>query len=937
MSEQRGGRGRARGRAREEGGQGGQQQQGGPRPGFSRGGGGRGAPQGGPGGAPSAWGAPQQQATPTGAWGPPRSGPQAPQAGAWSTQPRGPPPTQQQQQQPQQQQQSAGRAAHRPEAGGGPAHGGGERSVAGLVAAGGNGGNGDNNGGNGAAGRGGIRGRRAIPEHVIIRTKPVDMTSKKGSYGAPTVVLTNYFKLINHTRWTLNQYRVDFSPDIDLTKDRKRYVHTAVREILSGYIFDGTVLYTPRRLEPQPMTRTVDHLNNPDDKVNITFRCVGDITEGDYHFIQVFNLIMRRCMGRLDLQLMGRDFFDAKAKIPVPQFKLEIWPGYDNTIRQHENEILMGVDVKYKISRTDRVLQILDECIQGNRQDGRANFTKEVVGAIVITDYNNKSMKIDDIDWDKSPASTFPKSDGTQISFIDYYKTQYGVTIRNPTQPLLVSRASARELRGGMSEIKLLVPELCRMTGLTEGQRGNIQLMRAVAEHTRVAPAARVSSLYKFSERLLGKKEIVDDLKSWDFELDKKLVEVQARILPQEEIIVGGGKTYLSGPEVDWTRQLRSNPMLSLGRCEVFVVMFPNRLNQQTKSFLRMLDQAARGMSWRLPEPAYVEMNDDRPGTYVQQLEGVCNKYKPNIIMCVVSNNKSDRYAAIKKKLCVDRAVPSQVIVGRNLDSKGAMSIATKVAIQMNCKLGGAPWTVKIPLKSAMTVGYDVCHEPGKKSNSFGAFCATTQVNCATHFSSVQAHTTGDDQSHNFGLQVITCAKAYAAKNGGAYPERIFIFRDGVGEGDEHYVMKNEVEDVKQSLAPFYPDGGLKLAFIIVTKRIRTRFFANNRGQIVNPSPGTVVDDVVTKPERFDFYIVSQCVRQGTVAPTNYNVLYNTSGLTPDQLQRYTYRMTHLYYNWSGTVRVPAPCQYAHRLAFLVAQSLRRAPNENLTDRLYYL
>ena len=32
----------------------------------------------------------------------------------------------------------------------------------------------------------------------------------------------------------------------------------------------------------------------------------------------------------------------------------------------------------------------------------------------------------------------------------------------------------------------------------------------------------------------------------------------------------------------------------------------------------------------------------------------------------------------------------------------------------------------------------------------------------------------------------------------------------------------------------------------------------------------------MTLPERFDFFLVSQSVRQGTVNPTSYNVLRNT-------------------------------------------------------------
>ena len=31
-----------------------------------------------------------------------------------------------------------------------------------------------------------------------------------------------------------------------------------------------------------------------------------------------------------------------------------------------------------------------------------------------------------------------------------------------------------------------------------------------------------------------------------------------------------------------------------------------------------------------------------------------------------------------------------------------------------------------------------------------------------------------------------------------------------------------------------------------------------------------------------------------------------------------SYKLTHMYYNWPGTVRVPAPCQYAHKLAYQV-------------------
>ncbi|KAG8319563.1 Piwi-like protein 2 [Homalodisca vitripennis] len=85
--------------------------------------------------------------------------------------------------------------------------------------------------------------------------------------------------------------------------------------------------------------------------------------------------------------------------------------------------------------------------------------------------------------------------------------------------------------------------------------------------------------------------------------------------------------------------------------------------------------------------------------------------------------------------------------------------------------------------------------------------------------------------------------------------------------------------------------------------------FLQKNGDFENPLPGSIVDHTITRRYLFDFFLVSQMVRQGTVTPTHYVVLHNTTTMDPDKIQRLTYKMCHLYYNWSGTIRVPAPCQ----------------------------
>jgi hypothetical protein len=47
---------------------------------------------------------------------------------------------------------------------------------------------------------------------------------------------------------------------------------------------------------------------------------------------------------------------------------------------------------------------------------------------------------------------------------------------------------------------------------------------------------------------------------------------------------------------------------------------------------------------------------DDRAATYVEALEQVISGKDPQLILCVVTNNRLDRYGSIKKKCCVDRA-----------------------------------------------------------------------------------------------------------------------------------------------------------------------------------------------------------------------------------------------------------------------------------------
>lgn len=63
----------------------------------------------------------------------------------------------------------------------------------------------------------------------------------------------------------------------------------------------------------------------------------------DGYFVQFFNIMLRKCMEGLDLQLLGRNYFDPKACVKLDEWKLELWPGYVTSIRQHEKEVRLFI------------------------------------------------------------------------------------------------------------------------------------------------------------------------------------------------------------------------------------------------------------------------------------------------------------------------------------------------------------------------------------------------------------------------------------------------------------------------------------------------------------------------------------------------------------------------------------------------------------------
>jgi len=652
--------------------------------------------------------------------------------------------------------------------------------------------------------------------------------------------------------------------------------------------------------------------------------------------------VLRSAMEKLQLEMIKRNYYDPKAAIHLPQHKLELWPGYITSIRQHESQVLLCCEISHKILRTDTVLEQMGEILKraGAGQGYRSLVEKNLLGSIVLTRYNNRTYRIDEIAWNKKVTDEFEGRNGEKISYLKYYSERYNKAINDLKQPLIISMPKLREERSGEATGPVfLVPELVYMTGLSEEQRSNFQLMKNLGEYTRQDPKKRVAALKKFSERLNTTPDITQDMQGWDLKFSRELEEFQGRILKPEQIL-GGGKSKASYvlENADWGSCFRKWGLVSGKNLTKWACVVPMRDEAITKEFIASLLKVSLGsLGYKISNPKMVMLPDNRPASYIKELDAVC-KMEPQLIMCVIPNNKGDHYAAVKKKLCLENPVPSQCVTSTVLAKpKGLMSVATKVAVQMSCKLGGEPWAVQIPLKDTMVIGYDTYHDNAQKGRSVGAVVASLNSTLTKFLSVANLHTNPSQELNDNMCPAISKALRKYNDVNKCLPTRIIMYRDGVGEGQLDFIINHEIKAIKSCIDQAGLTEDLKFTYIVVNKKINTKFFANSGNNYTNPHSGLVVDDVVTLPERYDFFLVSQSVRQGTVNPTSYNVIEDNSGLQPDHLQKLTYKLCHLYYNWPGTVRVPAPCQYAHKLAFLVGESLHKEPSEALQDVLFYL
>lgn len=125
---------------------------------------------------------------------------------------------------------------------------------------------------------------------------------------------------------------------------------------------------------------------------------------------------------------------------------------------------MLQIDVHHRVLRTETARDVFINL--KTKPNFKDEVEKAMMGTSVLTRYNNKTYQVDSVDWEATPKSTFVNSKGEEMSYLDYYKKQYQLDIRDPDQPMLVSRVKKKAVEERDVEMLVyLVPEFCLLTG----------------------------------------------------------------------------------------------------------------------------------------------------------------------------------------------------------------------------------------------------------------------------------------------------------------------------------------------------------------------------------------------------------------------------------------------------------------------------------------
>jgi len=803
--------------------------------------------------------------------------------------------------------------------------------------------------------------------------------------GSAVKLSTNFYKMQLKTSNYVYVYAVSFEESIDEknTPLRKKIVRGMIeilKPIFKNYIFTGTLLYSPVDVGSAPQRfQTAES----DIKYTVQFLrahviSLQDITTPNKDpkkaqtANQFFNILVKSLLSSLNMVPVGRTgkyLLPTQAK-QINDYNLQIWPGYKTSVNLLEGGLLLEVDYTSRILSQKSALDELRR-MQKYPETFQAEAKEFFTNKSVVAWYGNKrNYVISDVDFEKSPEKYSIQTPEGPMTLMEYYKKKYGIEIKYPKQPLLLHK---KEYKDKPAENIYLVPEICGTTGLPEDMRSDFRAMKQIAEYTKLTPDQRTSEMQKllkqFSrmdvnhERQYGdlvrrrpQPQPAEILKEWGVEINPKPVEIIGRVLPSVNITLGDKQTLHVPANGQFMFKQHIVKPLNLDK---WFLIHDSRGKEKAKEFVDTLYTASKTFGINVEYPQYSEIKYTKADDYIRAINDLLAKYKdPQIVVCILSRNAVNEYHKIKA-WAISKANPplkTQMIKLETLErAKNLMPICGKIALQINAKRNGDLWKVGIPKgipAKSMMVGVDVSREKG---DTYLGFASSYDPGFTRYYTQIMKMDKNVEICKHLGVLLVKSLDRFFAETSKKFfPELIVIYRDGVGDSQRGDLLRSELQNILDALPKAFPEYHPKIIYATVNKKVHTRFFSKEnggaggrggrrgqseeeKGELSNPAPGTVVHSDIVDSSKYEFLMMPQYVNQGTGTPVRVQVLYDTSGLPFNTFEELSNALCYAYDNWQGAIRTPAPCKYALSHAKLAAKYTKTEPAEALLSYKYFL
>ncbi len=594
--------------------------------------------------------------------------------------------------------------------------------------------------------------------------------------------------------------------------------------------------------------------------------------------------------------------------VPVVQFVSDV-------LKRHVNDIARGLEKRdcERIQRELSGLKVRFVRPNGQKRDYRVNKLMAPANRLMMAmDKENKRRK---------------------ITIEQYFNQEYGYHLKYPDLPCIHVGSPSGTVYLPMELTHLKKQVLPRNKKLSDEE------VASMIRQTAVPPMERQQRI-KDNLKKMNKSFKADPYaKAFGIKIKEECVAVTGRVLEPPVLGYSKNGTMEEQPVINgrWDRSktklsfVMGMHLKSWGLFDLANVRFDDR-----KAFIETLYEVGKERNLSMDYPAFQssqQKNYDHMvkdfRMFVQTMERE-QGYKPQLVM-VISQCKGPIYSLIKHMGDVLLGIPTQFVLVKNVTNP-KVQVLHNICMKLNAKLGGINQVIhevsrpSLLTRPVMFMGADVTHptpDQAKFKPSIAAVVASTDPNASNYNCEIRL------QSGDGAVEIIQKMEDMTKKllwkfyeqSGFKYrPEKIFYFRDGVSEGQFMQVLKSELLAIRRACHQLNKNYEPQITFLVAQKRHNTRFFTKNAsdgiGKMGNIPPGTVVDTIVTHPTEQSFFLASHEGIQGTTKPTNYHVLWDDSGLMPDEIQSLTYYLCHLYPRCERTVSYPAPTYFAHLAAF---------------------